>query len=796
MRSAARRRAPLGGRCPQPRFARLVATGGLVAAAILPCAPARATDTPRGKGVRTTASPESDPQSTAQTDVVVTGHRDPEGLLPDQHAPNAVSAIATAFIEKQAPTLNAFQLVNLLPGANVSSSDPFGLSTSSSLTLRGLGQDEIGVTMEGAPQNDIGYFYAYPSQFADPENVRHVALSPGAVDIDAPTVVGAGGLLSLRLDDPARAFGVAMSGALGSYNERRGFLRVDTGDIAGTGVRGFLSYSNNRADNWRGAGYDLRQHVDLKLLREWGNSNRASIAFSFNDAITSTYPAPTLAEWAESGRGFNYNARYTDGDTGYWRLYRAPFRNEYVSAPVHLALSDRLAFDSTTYLQFGYGNSPYGAQLTSTGNYLGTEPLAQPVALPGAVDGLATVVGNYVGDQFRAGEVAKLTYTAGAHRLTAGLWFDHGTDRVTQSFTSIDANGRPVDEWGYIDKAIHTADGRLLAAENIRTATTMKAVFLADQVTIGPRLSVEAGVKGVDVLRRGDNYLPSPQNKVRSDSFVVLPRASVHYQLDDRQQLFANVTTNFRSPNEFTLYDTYYDGELASQGTRDLKNERSVSEELGYRYIGRNLSASVTAFHAKFRNRQLATIADINGALIATTLNAGGQTSYGVDAEVDWRPIEGLSFYASGELLHARLDDDLPVNSDFLPTRGKHAVQSPAAQFGLGGTYDDTCLFGSFALKRVGAQYATFLNDERIPGDATLDLSIGAHLAGWLGGKQTDLRLNLINVTDPHVLSGVQTITTNARDTTGIHGTAIAGSAPVYYIGSGRAFIVTLARRF
>jgi hypothetical protein len=69
--------------------------------------------------------------------------------------------------------------VSPLPG-NVASSDPYGLSTSSSLTLRGLGQDEIGVLMEGAPQNDIGY-YAYPSQFADAEKVRPG--HEGAVDL-------------------------------------------------------------------------------------------------------------------------------------------------------------------------------------------------------------------------------------------------------------------------------------------------------------------------------------------------------------------------------------------------------------------------------------------------------------------------------------------------------------------------------------------------------------------------------------------------------------------------------------
>ena len=729
-------------------------------------------------------------------DIRVVGHRDPEGLLPDQDAPKAISAISADFIVKQTPTLNAFQLVNLLPGANVASSDPYGLSTSSSLTLRGLGQDEIGVLMEGAPQNDIGYYYAYPSQFADAENLKQIALMQGAADIDLPTVGGAGGLLSLSLDDPRATPQAIADLSLGSYNLRRAFVRIDTGTIGKTGLKAFLSYSNTRADNWRGAGHDTRQHVDAKLLGEWGDGNRASLAVSVNNANSSSYPSPTLADWQAYGRGFSYDQRYSAGNTNYWRLYRAPFRNLYGSSPVHLKLGDRLALDSTTYLQFGYGNSPYGTELATTGNFVGNEELAQPIALPGAVDGVATVLGNYTGDQVRAGNLSKLTLQAGAHRITAGLWFDYGTDRVAQTYSAISADGRPADRWGYRAKAIRTADGRLLAYENQRTVTVTKAFFLADSIALSPRLTLDVGVKGVDLLRNGRNYLPGPQAGVRSNSFAALPRAAVHYALDDRQQLFANVTTNFRTPNELTLYDSYDGGALSTRGTNALKNEYSVSQELGYRYIGPSLSASVTGFHYKFRNRQLATVIDIGGAQVNSTLNAGGQSSHGIDAEIDYRPAKGVSVYVSGEYLHARIDDDLPVGGDYLPTRGKHAVSSPAFQVGGGGTYDDGRLFGSFAVKYVGRQYATFVNDESIKGYATLDMSVGMHLADWFGGKRTDLQLNAVNVTDPHVLAGVQAVTTNANGVIGRGGTLILGSAPAYYVGSGTAVTATLSRAF
>ena len=729
-------------------------------------------------------------------DISVVGHRDPEGLLPDQTVPKAQSEIAAAFIGKQAPTLNAFQLVSLLPGATVASSDPYGLSTSSSLTLRGLGQDEIGVTMEGAPQNDIGYYYAYPSQFADAENLQRIALAQGAVDIDSPTLGGAGGSLALTLDDPAARPQGVVDLSLGSYAARRAFVRVDTGRIGGTGLKAFVSYSNTRANNWRGAGYDTRQHVDAKLLGEWGNGNRASLAVSYNDANSSSYRSPTLAEWQAKGRDFNYDARYVAGDTTYWRLYRAPFRNIYASAPVHLTLGDRLVLDSTSYLQFGYGNAPYGTQLSTTGNYLGVEALADPISLPGAQDGVATVIGNYTGDQVRAGNVSKLTILAGAHRITAGLWFDRGVDRVTQTYTAVGADGAPADRWGYRAKAIRSADGRLLAYENQRTVTTTRGGFVADHVDLTPRLAVDIGFKGVGVLRRGRNYLPGPQDRVRLDSFAALPRGAVHYQLDDRQQLFANITTNFRTPNEFTLYDSYAGGVLASAGTTALKNEYAVSQEVGYRYIGPSLSVSVTAFHYDFRNRQLATVITRGGAQINSTLNAGRQNAHGIDAEIDYRPARGVSLYVSGEYLRARIGDDLPVGDDFLPTRGRHAVSSPTIQLGGGGTYDDGRLFGSAAVKYVGRQYASFMNDESIAGYATVDLAIGVHMAEWFGGARTDLRLNAINVTDPRVLAGVQGVTTNARDTIGRGGTVIAGAAPTYYVGSGAAVMATLSRGF
>lgn len=740
------------------------------------------------------------PAARAEDDgtIRVVGHPDPEGLLPDQSAPAAISGVGVPFITKQAPTLNAFQLVNLLPGANVSSTDPFGLSATSSLTLRGLAQDSIGVLLEGAPQNDIGYYYAYPAQFADAENLSEVTLRPGAAAIAAPVVNAVGGVLAVTLDAPHDTPGVFADVSVGSYNERRGFVRVDSGHFAGDTLRAFLSYSNNRADNWRGPGFDTRQHIDAKIAAAWGAGNTASLAISYNDANTSAYASPTLADWQAQGRRFGHGGSYARDGLDYWRLYRQPFRNLYASAPVHLVLSDSLSLDSTTYVQRGFGNAPYGASIGPDGYYpgtvLGTETLDRPV--PGATDTTRDVLANFTGDQFRTGEVLSLTWRRGAHALTAGAWFDRGVDHDIQSFTPLDAQGQPLDGWGKGADAIRTGDGRLYALMDIHTTTVTKAFFVADSMTLAQGLTLDLGFKGVNLLHSGRNLLPGTQGAVRANRFAALPRASLHWQASARQQFFANVTTSFRAPDQYALYDNYdgYGG-VSSTGTDRLRSERSIAAELGWRWQGRDLSASVTGFGYAFRNRLVATVAPLNGALVNTTINAGRQHTVGVDGEIDWRPAEGVSLYLSGEWLHARLQDDLPVGEDFLPTRGKRAVQAPEVQFGLGGTYDDTRLFGSVALKYVGRQYATLVNDESIPGYATLDVAFGVHFARP-GAPRTDLRVNLINLTDPRVLSGVEAVTANARDTMGRRGSLIAGSAPGYYIGAGRAVAVTLAHQF
>ena len=724
------------------------------------------------------------------------------GLIRAETATKSTSTVSSDFIRRQAPTANAYQLVALLPGAAVAQADPLGLSAESDLTLRGLGSDEIGYVLEGMPLNDIAYYTGYPTQFADTENIAQISLSQGTGDLDTPVINAAGGLLSLALRNPAATHGLYVEGAYGSYHTSKEFVRLDTGALGASGITGFVSYSHEAADNWRGSGRDKRQHIDAKFVREWANGDRVSLIGTWNDAITSGYPQPTQADWKQYGRSGpdNYDATYSPGDTSYWRLHQQPYRLFYALAPTHLRLSSSVSLDATPYAQYGYGNGPGGATLPTTGLFQGTQALPDTLTLPGAQSGQVTVASDYLQASYRAGVAPKLNWSWGRQSIVAGAWYDYSDDREPAPFSPLSADGTPSDIWvNSVRGTILLSDGRQLLAQDTHSIAQVNALFVGDTLSLAQhRLTLELGFKEVMVTRQGWNGLPGATYRTGVNSAEPLPRIGLRWQPDSRNQLFASVSTNFRTPSATTLFDSFDPGSgtLLNRAAHGLRDEYSISEEVGYRRNGDWLIGSVTAFNYNFTNRQIATVIDVNGALVGSTINAGGQTSRGVDAELGLRPWHHLSPYLSGEYLRATIDNDLAVDGDLLPTRGHVAVRSPAWQGALGLTYDNGSWFGSVAVKYVGPEYASFTDDEKIADHTQGDITLGVRLPSLGLAKHPEFRLNLVNVTDTNVLSGIASPTANARDTVGRYGTVIAGSPAAYYLGGGFAALLTVASAF
>jgi iron complex outermembrane recepter protein len=88
------------------------------------------------------------------------------GLMSVQVAPKAVSTITREAIEQSMPGANYAQIIDSIPGVVSITDDPTGLFDGN-YQIRGFTNDQIGVTVNGAPVNDSGNYRVYPSEYGE-----------------------------------------------------------------------------------------------------------------------------------------------------------------------------------------------------------------------------------------------------------------------------------------------------------------------------------------------------------------------------------------------------------------------------------------------------------------------------------------------------------------------------------------------------------------------------------------------------------------------------------------------------
>lgn len=714
--------------------------------------------------------------------VSVSRHRPGGGLIKRETAARSVSTVSHEFIAKQSPASNTLALVTLSPGANVAMGDPFGVTDQSSVSVRGLNQQEIGYIFEGAPMNDPDNYTPNSSEWVDSENMESVQLQQGAPDIEIPTVYSAGGTMNVRIRNPEYTRSGQVDVSYGSHQMNRQFLRYDTGEIGHTGLRAFASFSNLTSRAWRGPGRNLRRHMDFKAIKDWAPESYTSLSFTYNNENTAWYSTPSLAAWNKSGLGggINLDGTYKFGNSNYYKGFQTNWTDYFLSSQSHLALTHKLSLDITPYFYHGSGNYPLGVYTIPTSGtyYDGTQPInGQLAGNTYSQDGNVAAKWDWYGRESYTGLNAALHYDSGINHLVAGAWYGYSDMNVSEPFSGLDAAGN------VSNSLLKLTDGTVLNGWRYHTITQMVGLYVGDEVRLlNDRLHINVGFKEVMTARNGTLQQPGPQYAVGYNSAEPLPRMSVSYKVNDNIQLFANATTSFRVPMGSAFYNQYnspYDASLYQTANTHLKDEYSIAEELGARYHNNWVTGSVTLFNYNFVHHA------INQYINAVPyfLDAGGMTSRGVDAELGFTPWHHFSPYVSAEYLYATNDNNITMGGVTYATKGKIATSAPRWMAAVGVQYDDGTFFGSVSMKYVDKEYGTFMNDERIPGHKQVDMMLGArtHDIGFF--KKPSIRLNIVNLGDSHYLSGVYS--------TG----PVAGTSS-YYVAPSFACLATVSTGF
>lgn len=732
------------------------------------------------------------------------------GLIVEEDAPKSRSTVTRDFIAKQSPTANPYQLMRLLPGVNTAGNDPWGLN-GGNFTMRGRNSDEIGMTIEGAPVNDSGNYALYPQEYTDAENIEQIVVTQGGTDLDAPHYGAAGGTVNIYARDPSKVAGGYAGFSYGTGNAMREFARVESGEIGNSGLRGFLSFSHFGDDHWRGSGTDNRDHVDFKAVDEFGDGNRIGLSLLYNYAVNNSYLNPTMAQWSTgvSGIGPGYGANYLNTyslatASNYYKLRVNPFQNLIASAPSTFHVSDNVQVDVTPYFWYGYGNGGGENTFSPTGFYDGTQKIV--MALNGSTTASAAFYAPSITETYRPGVITKATYSLDGQKIVVGYWFEYAHHRQTGPVTLLNADGSPQNVWGDSNNLV-LANGQKFENRDWLTQDITNQIFAGDTINlIGDKLLADVGVRQTFFTRQGNNYLPGATPSASISEAQTLPTAALRYRPDDNNLAYVSVSTGFRAPQNYTLFQTFSNstGAQTNAVSTAQKPETSISFEIGERYQSKLLDSSITGFATMFQNRQVSSQMIQNGALVPANINAGGEVDMGIDGEIGFHPVANFRPYVSGELLSTKLTDDYQTSGklgsttilDYLPTKGKQAVRAPNVQAAVGIDYDDGLFFGNWNTKFEGSQYGDFMNQQKINPVWVSDATLGVHLPEFMLIKAPNLQLNLYNVFDQKYLSGVSTVQTNAASTIGRNGSTIAGSNPAYYVGGRFAAMISISSAF
>ena len=700
-----------------------------------------------------------------------------------------IQAVKAAQIAQVAPGSSPIKVLSQLPGVNYQASDPFGAyEWAVRISVRGFNQNQMGFTLDGVPLGDMSYGNdngLHISRAISSENIGVSQLSEGTGALGTASSSNLGGTIEFKSRAPADKFGAFVALTGGSYDAQHEFVRVDSGELPGGGT-GYLSFSNQRSQKWKGDGIQKQQQINSKFVQPLGPVTLTGF-FNYSDRAENDYQDLWLGEIRQLGYRVdnisdNFPLAVAMANAAINHTpFPAPYQNVLLNGSndsidavyfnasglrkdeIGALRADWDIIDGLSLHLTGYGHHDQGEGTWFT-PYRGT-----PGGAPLSVRTTEYNIG-------RSGAVGSLEYKIADHDIEGGFWYEHNGFNQARRFYGLNDSGTNRNSLDFQSNPFFTQwYGEFI--------TDTEAFHLQDSWRVMKDLKVNFGFKSlnVDVTGRqtivvGDPAADLPSGKI-SSSKGFLPQIGANYLLGSYGEVFGDYAQNMRA---FVGANTGTSPFSTTQAGFDkiknsLKPETSDTFELGYRVGTDSIQATLTGYYVKFHDRLLVVTlgAGIQGNPNALE-NVGSVTSDGVETSIRWKFAPSWSLTGAYAFDHSVYDDNVAVPGGTpVLTSGKTEVDTPQHIANLNLAYDDGGIFGGVDLHYMSQRYFTYTNDQSVPAQTLVDLDLGYRFQGPGLLKGLEIQANVTNLFD---LKYVSTIGTNGFTNSGDNQTLQAGS--------------------
>lgn len=273
----------------------------------------------------------------------------------------------------------------------------------------------------------------------------------------------------------------------------------------------------------------------------------------------------------------------------------------------------------------------------------------------------------------------------------------------------------------------------------------------------------------------------------------LLPNAGLTYKLTDDLSVFASYAKGFSAPRTDNLY---------RQPTVVVTPESTDAFDLGVRYTTGRVQAQATAWYIGYQNRIVTSFDQALG--ISVDRNVGKVKSYGMDANLAFKPVDAVTLYLFGSYNRSKLQQDIEIGTTtagpvgqpqnitiFAPTSGKFVTETPKWTLGGRASVEFGPVSVGTQIKYVSSRFATDVNDVKSPSYTLVDLDARLSLEPY-GLKKTFFQLNVSNLFDKFYFGNISTQINHGNICPAGYTCAGNGANPNFSVGSPRTILGTI----
>ena len=174
-----------------------------------------------------------------------------------------------------------------------------------------------------------------------------------------------------------------------------------------------------------------------------------------------------------------------------------------------------------------------------------------------------------------------------------------------------------------------------------------------------------------------------------TDDSDVSIKVALNYQFGENHSVYGSYSQGYKGP----AFNVFF-----NQGTNDtlpIGAEESDAFEIGYKYSGPTLYASLVLFRTDIEDFQANNFDNSTGVTITRLTNAGDVTTEGIELDLIWNPLDNLSISGGISLISAEIDEfNCPLDpiTGLIPAgctsrSGLDVPYAPDVKFSVAGNY-------------------------------------------------------------------------------------------------------------